>query len=58
MKIFRWNVRGTGRRGFKYQLKDLVITYKLNVIILTKTKANRILLKFHQRDFQDVYGYY
>lgn len=42
MKIFSWNVTGVGQKRFKYQLKDLVITYKPNIDILMETKVIQI----------------
>lgn len=38
--MLSWGVRGASRKGFKYQLKNLVITHKPDIIILTETKVN------------------
>lgn len=40
MKIFSWNIREDGRGGIKAQLKNLLIEYNPDIIILMETNVN------------------
>lgn len=45
MKIIRWNVRGTGRRGFYGLVRHMIFKYNQYILVLMETKIYSLRLE-------------
>lgn len=69
MRILSWKISRAGQRGFKNQITELIKFYKLDIVILMKTKvySNKVqsiiqtismpnYVEIHREGFSEEFG--